>query len=100
MIGRQRQIGTVRQLHDLDPHLFHFRPARASAIRDTCCNASSVFVCGGQSSTLFAVTRWIVLLSPPMIPVAGDTSLARLQSHALRASFCLACCTTFSGSAA
>ena len=47
-----------------------------------------------------AVTRWMVLLSPPMTPVSGDTSLATIQSQPLRASFSLACSMTCSVSAA
>ena len=39
-------------------------------------------------------------MSPPMTPLAGDTSLATIQSQPLRASLALACSTTFSVSAA
>ena len=38
----------------------------------------------GQSSTPSPSTRWIVLRSPPKVPVPGETSLARIQSHCLR----------------
>src|SRR4051794_11206855 len=42
----------------------------------------------------------MVLLSPPKVPVPGDTSLARIQSHPLRRRFSTALATTFSVSAA
>ena len=71
-----------------------------SAIRAISAVATSFFDCGGQCSTPSLVTRWMVLLSPPMMPVSGDTSLARIQSQPLRASFALACSTTCSVSAA
>ena len=47
-----------------------------------------------------AVTSSMVLRSPPMMPVAGDTSLARIQSQPLRLSFSRALAATFSVSAA
>src|SRR4030081_2015349 len=42
----------------------------------------------------------MLLRSPPMTPDSADTSLARIQSQPLRLSFCLACSTTRSVSAA
>ena len=62
--------------------------------------ATSSFDCGGQASTPLAVTSSMVLRSPPMMPVCGDTSLARIQSQPLRASLALALAATFSVSAA
>src|SRR3954452_21249410 len=100
LVGRQRQTGAVGQPGDFDFHGFHFRSASAAAILWIRALATSFFDCGGQCSTLSLVTRWMVLLSPPMTPVSGDTSLARIQSQALRTSFCLACSTTCSVSAA
>ena len=35
------------------------------------------------------VNRWTVLRSPPITPVAGETSLATIQSQPLRVEFCL-----------
>ena len=46
------------------------------------------------------VSRWTVLRSPPITPVAGDTSLATIQSQPLRASFALALSIRCSVSAA
>src|SRR4051812_27764923 len=94
LIGRQRQTGAVRQPHDLDLHRFHFFSSIAAAIRWISAAATSFLDCGGQFSTPSLVTRWMVLLSPPMMPVSGDTSLARIQSQPLRASLALACSTT------
>src|SRR5579885_3806034 len=54
----------------------------------------------GQSSTPSASTRWIVLRSPPKVPVPGETSLARIQSHPLRARLARALATRSSVSAA
>ena len=45
-------------------------------------------------------TRWIVLRSPPKVPVPGETSLARIQSQPLRARFARALATMSSVSAA
>ena len=59
--------------------------------------ATSRLVIAGQSSTPPASTRWIVLRSPPKVPVAGDTSLARIQSQPLRCRFASALATTFVG---
>ncbi len=47
-----------------------------------------------------ASTRWIVLRSPPKVPVPGETSLARIQSQPLRSRLRRALATIFSVSAA
>ena len=70
------------------------------AIRSASRAATSGLVIAGQSSTPSPSTRWIVLLSPPKVPVPGDTSLARIQSQPLRRRFSSALATTFSVSAA
>src|SRR5271165_1301164 len=54
------------------------------AIRSASRAATSRLVITGQSSVPSASTRWIVLLSPPKVPVPGETSLARIQSQHLR----------------
>src|SRR5262249_60318972 len=72
----------------------------AVTTRSISMRATSSLVWVGQSSTPSAVTRWMVLRSPPMTPDSADTSLARIQSQRLRASFPRACSTTFSVSAA
>src|ERR1044072_747644 len=101
LIGGQRQVGAVRQPQDTHGDLAHRDvPPIASAMRTASVAATSSFDCVGQCSTPIAVTRWIVLLSPPITPLSADTSLARIQSQPLRLSFALACSTTFSVSAA
>src|SRR5580704_9408259 len=77
-----------------------FASLSAAAIRSTSLRATSSLDCGGQDSTPSAVTKLIVLLSPPMMPVAGETSLARIQSQPFLASFALALAMTLSVSAA
>src|SRR5579862_4227713 len=77
-----------------------FESFRAAPIRSTRLCATSSFDCGGQDSTPAAVIRWIVLVSPPMMPVSGETSLARIQSQPFLASFALALAITLSVSAA
>src|SRR5262249_24291632 len=72
----------------------------ASAMRVTNMVATASLLCGGQASTPDARTSVIVLRSPPITPDCGETSLARIQSQCLRASFALALATTFSVSAA
>src|SRR5690348_13405281 len=79
-----------------DPGAAPMREAIRSARRE----ATSIFVITGQSSTPSPSTRWIVLLSPPNVPVPGDTSFARIQSHPLRRRFSIALATTFWVSAA
>src|SRR5580658_11159352 len=64
--------------------------ASAVTTRSIRLRATSSFDCGGQFSTPLAVTRCTVLTSPPMIPVAGETSLARIQSQPFLASLALA----------
>src|SRR6185295_10206854 len=62
--------------------------------------ATSCLLRVGQSSTPFAETRWMVLASPPKVPVLSDTSLARIQSQPFFFSFSSACLITCSVSAA
>src|SRR6266700_3046305 len=101
LIGRQRQIGRMRKPHRPELDLAHDPDAlRAAAIRSTNARATSSFDCGGQDSTRSAVIRCTRLRSPPMMPVSAETSLARIQSQPLRASFSLALATTFWVSAA
>src|SRR5579871_4674224 len=101
LIGRQRQVGRMRQ--PLGPkhgpaHLA--APASAWAMRATSASATSSFDCGGQASTRSAVIKCTRLRSPPMTPLSGETSLARIQSQPLRLRLALALATTFSVSAA
>src|SRR5262249_61659469 len=85
LIGGKRKAGGVGQPHDLDRDFVHARiPTSASAMRSTNARATSSLDCGGQDSTPSAVTRWTVLMSPPMTPESADTSLAGIQSHPLR----------------
>ena len=85
LVRRQRQIRAVRQAHDPDLERRHREPlASTAAIRATSARATSSFDCDGQDSTPWAVTTCTLLRSPPMMPVAGDTSLATIQSHPLR----------------
>src|SRR5262245_24727642 len=101
LIGRERQVGGVREPHDPNFDLVHrFAPASVSAMRGISARATSSFDCGGQDSTPCAVTRCTVLRSPPMAPPSAETSLARIQSQPLRASFALACAMMCSVSAA
>src|SRR5215467_8290958 len=84
LIGRERQIGGVREPHDPNFDLAHrLAPASVSAMRATSARATSSFDCGGHDSTPCAVTR-----------------LARIQSQPLRASLALACSMMCSVSAA
>src|SRR5712691_1177691 len=95
LIGRQRQVGGVRQPHHPDLDFAHgLAPASVSAMRATSARATSSFDCGGHDSTPRAVTRCTVLRSPPMTPDPAETSLATIQSQPLRASFALACAMT------
>src|SRR5262249_22883639 len=101
VIGRQRQAGGVSKPHDANFDFAHrLAPASVSAMRATSARATSSFDCGGQDSTPCAVTRCTVLRSPPIAPPAADTSLARIKSQPLLASFALACSMMCSVSAA
>ena len=73
---------------------------RRSAMRSASRAATSRLVITGQSSIPSASTRWIVLRSPPKVPVPGETSLARIQSQRLRRRLRRAFSTTSSVSAA
>src|SRR6185437_14309589 len=99
LIGRQRKIPAVRQAHDADVD-GAAHDASAAAMPAISMAATSSFDCGGQGSMPRVVTSWIVLRSPPMMPVCGETSLARIQSQPLLASLALALVATFSVSAA
>src|SRR3569623_2910452 len=101
LIGGQGQVRPVRQLDDPDLDVAHrFVSMSAAATRSISVVATASFDCGSQLSTPDALTSWIVLVSPPMMPAAGETSLARIQSQPLRASLACALATTFSVSAA
>jgi len=100
LIGGQRQVGAVGQPRHADFDLIHEGRATAVAMRLTSMRATSSLGCIGQVSTPSVVTRWMRLLSPPMMPVPSETSLARIQSQCLRASLALAFSTTRSVSAA
>src|SRR3954464_5261141 len=77
-----------------------------SAIRATRVVATCSLLIGAHESTAISalsvlrVSRCTVLLSPPMMPVAGDTSLATIQSQPLRAILALALSIRCSVSAA
>src|SRR5579883_1421887 len=67
----------IEQLQlDLEGHR-----ARAPAMRSASRAATSCLLIAGQCSIPAASTRWIVLVSPPNVPVPGETSLARIQSQ-------------------
>src|SRR6516225_3379789 len=101
LIGRERQVGGVREPHDPNFDFAHrLAPASVSAMRAMSARATSSFDCGGHDSTPCAVTRCTVLRSPAMAPPSAETSLARIQSQPLRASFALACSIMCSVSAA
>src|ERR1043166_9082555 len=91
LTGRQRQALAMRKLFylHLDAHV-----ATAPAMRATSAVATSSLVITGQESTLMSrparVSRCTVLRSPPITPLAGETSLATIQSQPLRTSFALA----------
>src|SRR5579883_708236 len=107
-IVRQRQTLTVRQADDLDGDVFGAHSAasagrgrvRCSAMAPASCMATRSFDRVGQSCTPSAVIRCTVLRSPPNVPVAGETSLATIQSQPLRVRFSIALATRFSVSAA
>ena len=100
LISRQRQVCAVRQAHDAQFRAHLLSPASSAAIRAMSMRATSSLVCGGQDSTPDGVIKWMVLPSPPMMPVAGETSLARIQSQPFLASLALALAMTWSVSAA
>src|SRR4051794_35625894 len=105
LVGRKRQAVTVGQSPDIDSEIWtHGFSPKLSAIRVTSAAATSSLLIAGQELTATSaprrVSRWIVLRSPPMTPVAGETSLATIQSQPLRASFVLALSIRFSVSAA
>src|SRR6185312_7479566 len=101
LIGGQGQVCPVRQLDDPDLDLAHrVFSARAAATASISVVATASFDCGGQASTPDARTNVMVFVSPPMMPVEGETSLASIQSQPLRASLSRALASTFSVSAA
>src|SRR5690606_38331811 len=77
----QGQAGAVREaLHgDGDGSHSLSLAGRLSAIRATRRAATSVLLMVGHASTPAAVTRLMVLRSPPITPVPSETSLARIQ---------------------
>src|SRR4051794_37265683 len=101
LVGRQRQAPAVRQLLHLQPDA---HVATVSAMRVISAAATSSLVIAGQESTLISppsrFNRCTVLRSPPITPVAGETSLATIQSQPLRLSFALALSIRCSVSAA
>src|SRR5450432_58785 len=101
LIGGKRQIGSMGEPHHLKLGFAHdAAPAKAAAMRATSAPATSSFDCGGHDSTPSLVIRCTLLRSPPMIPVAAETSLATIQSQPLRLSLACALAMTFSVSAA
>src|SRR6267142_7048980 len=110
LIGRQRQAFAVRQLADVDFHRrAHAVFPNVLAIVATSSVATCSLVITGQESTLMLstlvsaasrVSRCTVLRSPPITPVAGETSLATIQSQPLRAILALALSIRCSVSAA
>ena len=75
----------MRQPHDaqLDALCRHSssNSVTAGVTRSINARATSAFDCGGHDSTPAPVTRCTVLRSPPIMPVAGETSLATIQSQ-------------------
>src|SRR5680860_1588273 len=103
LIGGQRQAFAVRQTHDPNLHA-HSAAERSddsvSAARARRRAAISSLLMAGQSSVPAPVTRCTMVRSPPMMPVAAETSLATIQSAPLARRLARACSTTFSVSAA
>src|SRR3954453_24134118 len=101
LVGRQRQAVTVGQSPDIDSEIWNhgFSP-KLSAMRVTSAAATSSLLIAGQESTGISaprrVSRCMGLAAPPITPLAGETSLARIQSQPLRASFVLALSISFS----
>ena len=102
LIGRQCEPFAVRQaLHfDDDIGAHGWVPVSAVAMRATSAVATSSLPIAGHDSTPSRVTMCTVLRSPPITPLAGDTSLATIQSHPLRVSLDCALAIRFSVSAA
>src|SRR5690606_6949657 len=104
LIARQRQAFAMRQaLHaniNLGSHALVSLLEKCSAIRRARRSATACLGRSGQSSWPAPVMRCTVLRSPPITPVAGETSFATIQSQRLRARFDCACSITFSVSAA
>src|SRR3954447_22868171 len=95
LIGRQHETCAVRQLPDVDLDLCaHEDFPTILAMWAINAAATSSLAIAGQDSTLMSaplrLSRCTVLRSPPITPVAGETSLATIQSQPLRASFALA----------
>src|SRR5690242_14710955 len=86
------------ELHADSAHSAAF--AKKAAIRRARLSPTSRFDIAGQSSTPLPSTRWMVLRSPPKTPLAGETSLARIQSQPFLLRLTCALATTFSVSAA
>src|SRR5262249_3774923 len=63
--------------------LFNYAPPgrRVSAMRSARRRATASFSIVGQVSTALSVTKWMVLRSPPKVPLAGPTSVASIQSQ-------------------
>src|SRR5680860_463158 len=103
LIGGQRQAFAVRQTQDPNLHA-HSAAERnedsTSAARARRRAAISSLLMAGQSSVPAPVTRCTMVRSPPMMPVAAETSLATIQSAPLARRLARACSTTFSVSAA
>ena len=74
--------------------------ASASAMRSASRSAVAAFDIRGQGSAPSAVISVTALSGPPMMPVAGRTSLATIQSAPLRSRLATAFSTTSSVSAA
>src|SRR3546814_6859753 len=84
-----RQVGAVRQ--PVDAYQNRHDEPKCAAILAARRSPTSALVMRGQSSTSPALIRCTVLASPPKVPVAGDTSLATIQSQPLRARLAAAC---------
>ena len=86
LIRRQRQIGRMRQPDDGDGRAAH----RAGPAERGCDPGDQLrapprpWTGSATTSTPAAVTRCTLLRSPPMTPLARDTSLATIQSQPLR----------------
>src|SRR5436305_5513215 len=96
-IARQRQVASACEV--LNGKL-HAAFPKAVTMRAVSWRPTSALLIGGQSSTPNAVMRCTVLLSPPMMPVVGDTSLATIQSQPFFVRLACACAITSSVSAA
>src|SRR6185437_14484959 len=74
--------------------------ANCSAARSMIFCATSALLISGQLSTPLLVIKCTALFSPPITPVAGDTSLATIKSARFASNFFLACASTSCVSAA